>query len=328
MRRLRRIVRWLRGNLLAATGLGMLAVVILAAILAPLLTPYSPQEGFAPLQPPSSAHWLGTNDLGYDLWTELLFGARFSLLLGALAAAAAVGVGWALGTLAGYSDAAGGVIMRVVDVLLSVPRFAIIVLMASFARPGFWNLLLFFALFGWPPVARIVYGHVRSERRQEYVLALRAVGVPARKVLLRHLAPASLPIAYARYVAEMQHVIMGEVGLAYLGLGDPLTRSWGMTLSHASRYQALLISDVWRWWALPSGLAIAVTCLALVFLGLALEPLANPRLRRWAPAGVGGDLPERRPAEELPKERSVAMERGPSASGTTRQAMQPPGTPR
>ena len=100
-----------------------------------------------------------------------------------------------------------------------------------------------------------------------------------RRIFARHLLPAALPVAFVRLVAEMQHAIVAEAGLSFLGLGDPTARSWGMTLSHARRYPALFVSDVWTWWVLPSGLAITLTCLALALIGIGLETLSNPRLR-------------------------------------------------
>ncbi len=232
------------------------------------------------MQPPSPGHILGTNDMGYDLWAEWLQSARFSLALGACAALISSAVGLLVGAIAGYKEQVGFVLMRLVDVFLAVPRFPLIVLMAAFAKPGFWTLLVFFCLFGWPPVARIIYARIRSEKTREYIVAAIAVGVNEPRILLRHLLPSTLPLALVRLVAEMQHVIMAESGLSFLGLGDPTMRSWGMTLSHAFRYPALLLTDIWQWWVLPPGLAITLVCLALVFLGLALDPLANPRLRR------------------------------------------------
>jgi peptide/nickel transport system permease protein len=141
-------------------------------------------------------------------------------------------------------------------------------------------LWLFFTLFGWPAVARIVCARMLAERGQEYAIAAEAVGAGSARIFWRHLLPAAVPVAFVRLVAEMQHVIMAESGLSFLGLGDPTARTWGMTLSHATRYPALFISDVWMWWVLPPGLAITLTCLALALVGIGLEPLTNPRLSR------------------------------------------------
>ncbi|HHX65448.1 MAG TPA: ABC transporter permease [Chloroflexi bacterium] len=273
------VARALFANPLSLIGLLIWGALALGAVLAPWLSPYSMGDVFAPMLPPSADHPLGTNDLGYDLWTELLQGARFSLLLSALAATGSTALGLMLGLVAGYFERAGFVILRVVDVFLSVPRFVLIVLMAAFVRPGFGALLVFFILFGWPAVTRVIYAHVRGERQCEYVEAARLIGAGDIHILRKHLLPASLPIAFVRLVSEMQHVIMAESGLSFLGLGDPTAQSWGMTAAHAMRYPALLLTDVWRWWMLPPGMAITLTCTALVLVGLTLDRLANPRLR-------------------------------------------------
>jgi peptide/nickel transport system permease protein len=277
---LRRAVGGILGDQFARIGLLVLVFFAGAGLLAPWLSPCDPQQTFDSMLRPSVGHLLGTNDLGYDLFAELLYGARYSLALAASAALMATLIGATLGVVAGYSRGVGFILLRVVDVFLSVPRFPLIVLMAAFARPGFWSLFLFFALFGWPSVTRIVHARILSESQQEYIVAAHAIGASGGRIVLRHLLPASLPIAFVRFVAEMQHVIMAEAGLSFLGLGDPTVRSWGMTLSHASRYPALLLGDVWQWWVLPPGLAITLVCLALAFLGLGLEGVTNPRLRR------------------------------------------------
>jgi len=264
----------------ALVGLAILATLALMAALASWLSPHEAGAMFTPLQPPSRHHPLGTNDMGYDLWCEWLQGARFSLALGALAALGSTVLGTVLGALAGYCRRAGPLIMRLVDVFLAVPRFPLIVLMAAFVRPGFGPLLLFFVLFGWPTVARIVCARMLGEKGQEYAVAAEAVGASSTRIFARHLLPASVPIAFVRLVAEMQHVIIAESGLSFLGLGDPTARTWGMTLSYATRYPALFITDVWTWWVLPPGLAITLACLALALIGIGLESLTNPRLAR------------------------------------------------
>jgi len=278
-----RCPRWwgrFRRQPLAVAGLGALLTLALAAAFAPWLSAYEAGAMFAPLEPPSRQHPFGTNDLGYDLWREWLQGARFSLALGALAALASTFLGTILGALAGYCRRAGPPLMRLVDVLLAVPRFPLIVLMAAFVRPGFSSLWLFFTLFGWPPVARIVCARMLGEKGQEYALAAEAVGAGSGRIFWRHLLPAAVPIAFTRLVAEMQQVIVTEAALSFLGLGDPTARTWGMTLSHALSYPALFITDVWMWWALPPGLAITFVSLALALLGIGLESLTNPRLAR------------------------------------------------
>jgi len=266
------------GDGLARVGLLLLALALCAALLAPWLAPHPSRTMFDPLSPPSAAHPLGTNDLGYDLLSELLAGARTSLTLATAAALSSTLLGTVLGTVAAYHRRLGWALLRVVDVFLSVPRLALMVLVAAFVRPGMGTLLGFFVLFGWPSVARIVYARALAEGQSEYIEATQAVGASGRRIVWRHLLPATVPLAFTRFIAEMQHVIVAEAGLSFMGLGDPTTQSWGMTLSHAMRYPALLISPVWRWWALPPGLAITLVCLALALLQLGLDRLTDPRL--------------------------------------------------
>ncbi|HOQ98665.1 MAG TPA: ABC transporter permease [Anaerolineae bacterium] len=330
---LRHIISIFLEDRLARIGLLLLALFVGAAVLAPWLSPHDPHRMFDGMLPPSRDHLLGTNDLGYDLFAELLQGARYSLALAASAAVVSTLIGAVLGVVAGYYRGAGFVLMRLVDVFLAVPRFPLIVLIAAFARPGFLTLFLFFVLFGWPSVARIVRARILTERQQEYVLAAHAIGAPGRRIMLRHLLPASLPVAFVRFVAEMQHVIMAEAGLSFMGLGNPTTRSWGMTLSYASRYPALLITDVWQWWVLPPGLAITLICLALAFLGLGLERVSNPRLRAAAaPAGIRKSTENRAPRKGTTRgwtryARSHQLEREGLVSGLVRLTMRSSAAP-
>lgn len=263
---------------MARAGLLIISGLVGMAVLAPWLTPNEAGALFEPMQAPSAAHPLGTDDVGHDLFTELLYGARFSLAIAFLSAALSTLIGLGIGVAAGYYDRAGFAIMRVVDVFLAVPRFPLIVLMAAFLKPGFGTLLVFFVLFGWPRSARLVRAQALSERSREYVEAARAVGAGDLHILRVHLAPGVLAIALVQFVMAFQQVILAESGLSFLGLGDPTVKSWGLILSYAFRYPAIFITDVWVWWALPPGLCITLAILALTLVGYALEARADPRL--------------------------------------------------
>jgi len=264
-------------NPLALVGLMLFIALLGMALAAPLLTPHALDQSFRPMLAPSHEHPLGTNDMGYDLWTELLFGARKSLALGLTASLLTCALGLVAGGLAGFSRATGILIMRLIDILLAVPRFPLIILLSAFIRPGLSTLALFFVVFGWPSVARIVAAVIRRESQAEYVEAARALGAREGRILFRHLLPAAASVTLTRWVAEVQHIIIAEAGLSFLGLGDPTARTWGMTLSHARRYAALWITDVWQWWVLPPGAAIAAVCLAMILIGLALDQITNPQ---------------------------------------------------
>jgi ABC-type dipeptide/oligopeptide/nickel transport system permease subunit len=231
-----------------------------------------------PMQPLSSLHPLGTNDIGQDILSELLYGARFSLLVGALAAGLSTAAGIVLGVIAGYYDRIGFAIMRVVDVFLAVPRFPLIVFLAAFLKPGFWTLVLFFLLFGWTRTTRLVRSQILSERHHGHVEAAVAVGAGDLRILLRHLLPGTLSIGLVRLIVEFQHVILAESGLSFLGLGDPTVKSWGSILHCAFEYPTIFISDVWVRWAAPPGICITLVVLALTLVGFSLEAWTNPRL--------------------------------------------------
>jgi peptide/nickel transport system permease protein len=273
-----RLFEAIRGQKLALIGLAMLALFGLLAVFAPYLSPYDPEEMYTPMLPLTRLHPLGTNDIGQDIFSELLYGARFSLLIGFLSAAASTAIGLWLGLIAGYYDRLGFAIMRVVDVFLAVPRFPLIILMAAFLRPGLRTLVLFFVLFGWPRATRLVRSQILSERNKGYVDAARMLGASNFRILSRHLLPSVIPINLVRFIMEFQHVILAESGLSFLGLGDPTIKSWGTILHYAFEYPTIFISNVWVRWVVPPGACITMVVLALTLVGFSLEGWAEPRL--------------------------------------------------
>ena len=251
-------------------GLIVMSTFGLLALLAPFLAPTAPNTLSAPLQPPGSAHRLGTDDIGRDILTQLLYGARTSLFIAALSTLLSSLLGLLVGLIAGVFDRLGFVLLRVADVFLAIPRFPLIILMAAFLRPGLPTLVLFFVIFGWPRAARMVRAQVLSERHRAYIGAAKALGASHTRIIVRHLMPGTLPILTAFAVMEVQHVILAESGLSFLGLGDPTIRSWGLLLSNAFRFPTTFITDQWVWWALPPGLCITLVILALTAVSFAL----------------------------------------------------------
>jgi len=276
---MRRLLDAMREQRLALVGLAMLALFGLLAAFAPSLSPHDPAEMDTPMLPPNRPHPLGTNDIGQDILSELLYGARFSLFIGFLSAMASTAIGLCLGLISGYYDRVGFAVMRVVDVFLAIPRFPLIILMAAFLKPGLRTLVLFFVLLGWPRATRLVRSQILTERNREYVDAVRLVGASDLRILSRHLLPSSISIALVRFIMEFQHVILAESGLSFLGLGDPTVKSWGAILHYAFEYPTIFISDVWVRWAMPPGICITLVVLALTFTGFSLEEWAEPRLR-------------------------------------------------
>ncbi len=267
---------------LLTVGLVLVAGLALVALAAPLIAPYDPRElTGAAVERPSGRHLLGTNDIGQDIFSELVLGTRSSLAVAlpaaALAAAAGLVVGLGAGLRGGWVDTLA---MRVVDGFLALPGLPLIVLLAALAGPSRTALVLVIALAGWPPIARVVHSQVLQLRHRGFVRAARGFGASSRHVMRRHLLPAVGPTATAGFVHWASTAIVLEAGLTFLGLGNPSGVSWGTTLNRALNYQGLYYSSLWVWWVMPAGLAITLAALGFAFVGVGLEPRFNPQWRK------------------------------------------------
>jgi len=271
--------RW-RRNPLGWLGIGLLTIILVMAVGANWLAPYDPARLTGkPFEPPSPAHWLGTNDIGQDILSELIFGARVSLLIGVLSALIAIGIGTTVGLLAGfYRGALDALLMRLVDVVLIIPVFPLMVLLAAYLGQSLWNLVVVIGILGWARPARIIRAQVLSLTERDYVLAARAIGARNARIVWRHVLPGVLSLALAQFVLAASSGILTEAGLSFLGLGDPTQKSWGSMLYYAQARNAFL-SGAWLWWVLPPGLMIAASVLGFALSGFALEDSLNPHLR-------------------------------------------------
>ncbi len=279
--RLRRLGRFLQAHPLSAVGLLFLAVLGGVAVFAPYLSPYDPEAVVGkPFQKPSPQHPLGTNDIGQDILSELIYGARTSLLIGFTAAAIAILLGTLVGVVAGYAggwvDAA---LMRLVDVVLVIPFLPLMILLAAYLGPGLLNIIGVIAALIWARPARVIRSQVLSLRHAAYIEAAEALGASFGRVLLRHVLPGVLPLALAQFILAASSSILIESSLAFLGLGDPLRKSWGTILYYAQARGAFL-TGAWLWWVLPPGLLITLSVLGFALTGYALETLVQPQLAR------------------------------------------------
>ena len=270
----------LRANRIAVVGLGLLVFFALLAIIAPFIVPFDPDELVgAPFQRPSSVHLLGTNDVGQDIFSELLVGARVSLLIGLLAAMVSIGVGCVVGLVAGYfGGRIDSALMRLVDMVLVIPFLPLMILLAAYLGPSFWNLILVIGLLTWAQPARIIRSQVLSIKTRGFVEAGRAIGTPVAVILRQHVLPGVIPLALSQFVIAASQSILIEASLSFLGLGDPVTKSWGTILFYAQARGAFL-TDAWLWWVVPPGLLITLVVAGFAFSGLALEEVADPKLR-------------------------------------------------
>ncbi|MBW3591160.1 MAG: ABC transporter permease subunit, partial [Actinobacteria bacterium] len=264
----------------ALAGMVMLAVLVAVAIAAPLLAPYDPAvRTGTPFARPSAAHPLGTNDAGQDLLSELLYGARASLLVGVVAALAATLVGAGVGMVAGYARGwVDSALMRLVDVVLALPVLPLTIVMGVFLGPGLGTQILVIAAVIWAGVSRELRAQVLSVRERDHIQAARAMGGGSCYVLRRHVVPAVTPLVVPQFVLATKTAILLEASLAFLGLGDAGAKSWG-TMLYFAHVRSAFLTDAWLWWVIPPGMAIAATVLAFALLGFAFEERARPSLR-------------------------------------------------
>jgi peptide/nickel transport system permease protein len=269
----------IRHDRMALLGILVLAAILLMAIFAPLLSPYSPAEYSGRIfSPPSNDHLLGTDSMGQDIWTRLLFGARTSLLVAASVALLAS----SLSVLIGASSAlVGGLYerfwMRIVDVMISLPTIIVMILIAAYFRPHLPLLILLISAFTWPGGARIVRSQVLTLKERMHIYAARTFGADQRHILKNHIVPDISPIIASMMIQDARKAVFMEAGLAFLGVSDPLIISWGKMMNQALAFTYL---DVWKWWLLPTGILLSLILVSLSFLGVSLEAAMDPRLCR------------------------------------------------
>ena len=266
-------------NRLGILGGAIVASLLFMAIAAPWLAPYDPAERVGlPFQAPSAEHLLGTNDVGQDLLSELIFGARVSLTVGIVAAVVALILGTTVGVLAGYyPKRLGRILMQGVDVLLILPFLPLLIVLAAYLGRSLLNTIVVIGVLIWAGPSRIIRSQVLSLRSREYVLAARTMGAPDRWAIVRHVLPRTALLATGAFVRAVSTAILLEAALSFLGLGDPLQKSWGSILFWAQARGAFL-TPAWKWWVLPPGLMIMAASLGFALIAFAMEERINPRL--------------------------------------------------
>jgi peptide/nickel transport system permease protein len=267
---------------LTAVGGALVGVLVVVAIFAPLLAPHDPRAlvgGY--LERPSAEHLLGTNEIGQDIFSQLIWGARTSLLVtvagGALAMVVGVLIGVGSGLAGGLVDE---VVTRAVDVFLAIPVLPLLLVVATLAGPNLTTVILVLGLLAWPGVSRLVHSQTLSLRQRGFVQSAGSFGGGSLYLIRRHLFPALAPVVVAGFIDFATVAIVLEAGLAFLGLSDPTAVSWGTVLNQALGHPGIYFSPLWTWWILPAGLAITVAVLGFTLVGIGLEPAFNPRWRR------------------------------------------------
>lgn len=276
IRRLGGFWRQFKRNKAAVLGLAVSLFFLMIALLGPLISPYDPYELVAErLQEPCFNHPMGTDDLGRDIFSQVLYGARISLLIGFSAAGISVVVGVLVGSISGFSGGkVDDILMRTTELFQTIPRFFLAILLISFFGSSVWNVILAIGILSWPSTARLVRAEFLSLRERQFVEAAKAVGAGNLNIVVDEILPNALSPVIVNGTLQLASAILLEAMLSFLGLGDPNVFSWGTILNNAQLY----LRQAW-WMVSFAGIMIAVTVLGLNLVGDGLNDALNPRLK-------------------------------------------------
>lgn len=267
-----------RRHKVAVFSLGLLLFLFLAAIFAEQLMPYDPIK-LDPIyakgrpKPPTAEHWFGTDDLGRDLFSRALSGARVSLAVGFISVGISTVIGLIIGSLAGFIGGwVDNVLMRLADIFLSLPTFYLIITVNSMFKPSIFNVMIVIGIFGWMGVSRLLRGEFLRLKNTEFITAARAIGVPNMRMVLKHFIPNSIAPVIVNATMGIPSAILLESALSFLGLGiQPPAASWGSMLQDAKQW----LHFAWWMWVIP-GVLISITVIAFNFVGDGLRDALDP----------------------------------------------------
>ena len=282
-KRLRFFFNQFKESKLGIIGAIILLFFIFISIFANYLSPYTIKATESNLkdrlQPPNHKYWLGTDDVGRDILTQIMYGGRISLLIGVTAAVISGGIGTLVGLIAGYF---GGwkedILMRVTDIILVIPGLPLMIVLAAILGTSFWNIILVISITGWTGTARVVRAQVLSLKERPFIESVKAIGAGDLRIIGLHLLPNVFPLISAQIVLRIGSAILSEASLSFLGLGDPLHVSWGIILHWA--FAAGALSGNYWWFIIPPGVCITLVALGFTFVGYAIDQILNPRIRR------------------------------------------------
>ena len=274
-------------SLLGQIGLTLLIIFALMAIcsyIPPLINPmYNPMTGVDPdistCTPPSWRHWLGTDFMGRDIFSQLLAGARVAFMVGVSAAVMSVVLGTAIGMTAGYMGKfMDTLLMRTADMIMVMPTLLFVLIISSvFGQLNIWTIVIIIALFRWPGVSRMIRGQTLSLKHRPFIEAAKMAGASHFRIIFRHIMPNVLPMAFLFMTFRVTSAIIIEASLAFLGFGDPGTVSWGMMLQWVWKTGYMFKAP---YWLLPPGICISLITLSFYMLGRAMDEVLDPRLRK------------------------------------------------
>lgn len=251
-------------------GLALFSSFLLMAIFSPLIAPHDPWLRFDPYLSPGQEHLLGTNDLGQDILSELIYGSRVSLIVGFGAALMATIIGTAIGLISGYfKGTSDEVLMGITDIFLMIPQIPLIIVLAAFLRPSFWLVAVIMGGLWWTSTARVVRSKALQIREMGYVQAKRSLGFSHLHIMFSDVLPNISHVVMPKFLLSIASAMIAEASISFLGLGDPAMKSWGMMINFAFS-RGGFINGYW-WWYLAPGICITLFVLSVVLMGSVLE---------------------------------------------------------
>ncbi|MCY1706167.1 MULTISPECIES: ABC transporter permease [unclassified Pannonibacter] len=273
-----RTLRALLRNPLTVVGLVIIIALLLTAAFAPWIAPYNPIEGqlTARLLPPSAEHWMGTDELGRDIFSRVIYGARITLFIVLLVAVISAPLGLVIGAISGYfGGAVDRIMMGITDIFLSMPRLILALAFVAALGPGIENAVIAIAITAWPVYARLARAETLTVRKAEFIAAVRMQGASHGRIILRHILPLCMSSTIVRVTLDMAGIILTAAGLGFLGLGaQPPLPEWGAMISRGRAF----ILDQW-WVATMPGFAIVIVSLGFCLFGDGLRDVLDPRQR-------------------------------------------------
>lgn len=273
-----RTLRALLRNPLTVVGLVIIIGLLLTAAFAPWIAPYNPIEGqlTARLLPPSAEHWMGTDELGRDIFSRVIYGARITLFIVLLVAIISAPLGLVIGAISGYfGGAIDRIMMGITDIFLSMPRLILALAFVAALGPGIENAVIAIAITAWPVYARLARAETLTVRKAEFIAAVRMQGASHGRIILRHILPLCMSSTIVRVTLDMAGIILTAAGLGFLGLGaQPPLPEWGAMISRGRAF----ILDQW-WVATMPGFAIVIVSLGFCLFGDGLRDVLDPRQR-------------------------------------------------
>lgn len=272
--------RRFRRNKLAMFGMLVIVILIIFSLLAPFISHYDPNEIdlYKIESSPEGTHWLGTDELGRDMFSRLLYGGRVSLAVGIFASLAEIAIGVSLGSVAGfYGGAVDSIIMRITDIIMCFPFFVVAIALAAMVGPSMTNLIFIIAILEWTKIARIVRAEILSLKNRDYIKAARSLGLGNIRIIIKHVLPNTFASIMVFSTLAIANGILTEAALSFLGLGvRPPQPSWGNMLA-AAQSMRVLQYEWWMW--IPPGMMVFITVISINFLGDGLRDALDPKLK-------------------------------------------------